>query len=84
MRAVKYKYNVGDTVELKPKHRIPIRSAGGQEMLLSTVIVVDRRDYNGPAYKFEGSPDFYKEACIKALVPDSFLSDVWAYEAEGL
>lgn len=83
MRNITYKYNIGDVVELKPKHRATV-NVGGKYITLSTVIIVERRDYDGPCYRFTGDPTFYKEACIKALVSGSFLSDVWAYEAEGL
>ena len=83
MRNITYKYRVGDVVELKPKHRINTK-VNDKEFLLSEVIIEECRDYDGPCYRFVGDNTFYKEACIKTLVSGSFLSDVWAYEAEGL
>ena len=84
MRTITYKYNVGDVVELKPKHRISIKVNDNTTMLLSEVIIEERRDYNGPCYRFVGDNTFYKEACIKSLASRSFLNDVCAYENEGL
>jgi hypothetical protein len=67
MSNITYKYNVGDIVELKPKHRIKVKVDGvDNEFELASVKVVERRDYNGPAYRFEGVCGFYKEDCIRS------------------
>ena len=82
MRNITYKYNIGDVVELKPKHRVTV-NVGGKYITLSTVIIVERRDYNGPAYRFEGINAFYKENCIAGRAPESFLNDVYDSETKG-
>lgn len=66
MREITYKYNVGDTVELKPKfHRWT--EVMGTDVLITAAEIVERRDYNGPAYALGGLEGFFKENCFVGL-----------------
>ena len=65
MRNITYKYNVGDCVVLKPRHAICVDICpDGSLIKIYRVKIAERRDYNGPAYRFEGVYGFFKEACI--------------------
>lgn len=66
MRNITYKYNVGDWVILKRKHWICDEiDEDGVECRISIVQITDRRDYNGPCYKFYDVKGYYQEACIQ-------------------
>ena len=70
MRDIIYKYNVGDTVELKPKfHRWA--DVMGTSVLITAAEIVERRDYNGPAYALGGLTGFFKESCFVGLASQS-------------
>lgn len=65
MNNITYKYEIGDWVVLKRKNRICDHiDEDGVAGRISTVKIIDRRDYSGPAYKFEDLPGYYKEECI--------------------
>lgn len=65
MRNIEYKYRVGDMVVLKPRHAICVDICpDGSLIKIYRVKIAERRDYNGPAYRFEGVYGFFKEACI--------------------
>ena len=68
MRKITYKYNTGDVVELKLKHQANLLLPNGEVVLATRVKIEERRDYNGPCYKFEGVQGFYKEACINQRI----------------
>ena len=70
MRNITYKYNVGDTVELKPKHYC-WADVMGTKVLITAAEIVERRDYNGPAYALGGCAGFYKENCFVGLASDA-------------
>lgn len=64
MRNITYKYNIGDLVRFKNKFH-PTASCGLREVAGQVARIIDRKDYAGPAYAIEGSPNtFYKEACF--------------------
>lgn len=67
MRNITYKYNVGDVVELKPKYHY-WTNVMGTPVLISAAEIVERRDYNGPAYALGGCTGFYKENCFVGKV----------------
>ena len=85
MRNTTYKYNIGDTVALKPEHYITLDiDSDGVEVKVTTVDIEDRRDYNGPTYKFKGIPGYYIEDCIKGkclelptITPDLVEAAAW-------
>jgi hypothetical protein len=70
MRNITYKYNVGDTVELKPKH-YHWADVMGTKVLITAAEIVERRDYNGPAYALGGCAGFYKENCFVGLASEA-------------
>jgi hypothetical protein len=63
MRAITYKYNIGDTVKLKDTHSI-LASCGVKEMAGKIAEITERRDYNGPCYRFAGYEGFWQESRI--------------------
>lgn len=66
MRNITYKYNIGDYVVLKPEHLIYYYiDEDDMTVKITTTKILERRDYNGPAYRFDGVPGFFKEDCIK-------------------
>ena len=67
MREITYKYNVGDTVELKPKFHRWTEVVGNNE-LITVAKIVERRDYNGPAYRLNCLEGFFKESCFAGKV----------------
>ena len=72
MRNITYKYKVGDIVVLKPEHQpIIVIDWTDTKVKVSTVKIIDRRDYNCPTYKFEGLDGYYQEACIECLVEEA-------------
>lgn len=66
MAGIVYKYNIGDTVQLKMAFTAP--SCGLANMAGVTAKIIDRRDYNGPCYKLKGYQGFFQEGTIFALV----------------
>jgi hypothetical protein len=63
MSTCTYKYNVGDTIKFKDKFH-PTASCGLAELAGTTAKVIDRQDYDGPAYKLEGHEGFFTEKCF--------------------
>jgi hypothetical protein len=72
MRNIIYKYNVGDIVELKEKHRPEVEIPYvGAKVKVGLCKITEHRDYNGPCYRFEGLDGFWQEACIAGLATES-------------
>lgn len=82
MRSISYKYNVGDVVELKPKHYFETEVMG-IKALVTAVEVVERRDYNGPCYALGGCKGFWKESCFVGLASTASVGSSCREEAEG-
>jgi hypothetical protein len=83
MRNITYKYNVGDTVELKPKH-YHWADVMGTKVLITAAEIVERRDYNGPAYALGGCAGFYKENCFVGLASEASKNSLCCDEAVGV
>lgn len=66
MRIINYRYNVGDTVQLKTSFA-PSASCGLKELAGHVVTITERRGYNGPCYKFEGLDSWFQERTIAGL-----------------
>lgn len=68
-KEIKYKYNFGDTVQVKKRFR-GIASDGLKALAGKVVTIIDRRYYGEPCYKFEGLADsgWFTESVIKCKV----------------
>lgn len=64
-----YKYNIGDTVQIKERFG-STASISARQLAGTIVTIVDRRNYGGPCYKFAGLGEkgWFTEGCIKNKV----------------
>jgi hypothetical protein len=66
---ITYKYNIGDTVQIKERF-FSTASSGLKELTGKVVIIVDRRFYGDPCYKFAGLEEsgWFTEGTIKCKI----------------
>lgn len=60
MKTIDYYYNVGDTVQIKESFG-STASCDLKKLASQVVTITERRDYNGPCYKFEGTGSWFQE-----------------------
>lgn len=66
MRKVEFKYKVGDCVKFKEAFAASA-SIGLRDLAGTTAVIVECRDYNGPAYQLSGYPGFFTQSCFTGL-----------------
>lgn len=81
MRNITYKYKVGDRVRFKD-HFGKSATCGLKDLVGQTARIMERRDYNGPAYRLEGKDGFFKEGCFAGLAT-SLKFEVCGFEDLG-
>ena len=77
METIKYKFNIGDTVQFKNKFH-PTASCGLKTLAGRIVKVVDQRYYGRPCYKFEGLEEdgWFTEGCVTPVTSNPYVVSV--------